>query len=248
MSNNAKQSSPSTISKCDVTSNINPEKNISLVNGIIRLTYHESILQDTIKAYVVYGDVGNAIDGKSAIEGLPIIGTEDLRLEFEDNKEKKIKVDMIVNKVTPAYEDGSKNVVSLELVSEEFIRNEMGENRCRTRETGLVSDHIEKIFKDRLKSKKKLDIEPAANEYNFVGNSRKPFYMMNLLCKQGIPAGSPEGVTAGFLFFETADGYHFKSIEGLFKQEKKKSYIFNNSTDTQGTPAGYDGKILDHQS
>jgi len=248
MSNNAKQSSPSTISKCDVTSNINPEKNISLVNGIIRLTYHESILQDTIKAYVVYGDVGNAIDGKSAIEGLPIIGTEDLRLEFEDNKEKKIKVDMIVNKVTPAYEDGSKNVVSLELVSEEFIRNEMGENRCRTRETGLVSDHIEKIFKDRLKSKKKLDIEPSANEYNFVGNSRKPFYMMNLLCKQGIPAGSPEGVTAGFLFFETADGYHFKSIEGLFKQEKKKSYIFNNSTDTQGTPAGYDGKILDHQS
>ena len=87
MSNNAKQSSPSTISKCDVTSNINPEKNISLVNGIIRLTYHESILQDTIKAYVVYGDVGNAIDGKSAIEGLPIIGTEDLRLEFEDNKD-----------------------------------------------------------------------------------------------------------------------------------------------------------------
>ncbi len=155
---------------------------------------------------------------------------------------------MIVNKVTPVYEDGSKNVISLELVSEEFIRNEMGESRCRTRETGRVDEHVKKIFNDRLKTKKELHIEEAENEYNFLGNNRKPFYMLNLLSKQGIPAGSPEGVTAGFLFFENANGYHFKSIEGLFKQEKKKSYVFNNSTDVQATPAGYDGKILEHQS
>ena len=52
----------------------------------------------------------------------------------------KIKVNMVVNKVTPVYEDGSKNVISLDLVSEEFIRNEMGETRCRTRENGNISD------------------------------------------------------------------------------------------------------------
>ena len=70
--------------------------------------------------------------------------------------------------------------------------------------------------------------------------------MLNLLSKQGVPQES-DGSSAGFLFFETANGYHFKSIEGLFKQDKKKSYIFNNSTDTQVTPAGYDGKILEHK-
>ena len=144
MSNAAKKSAPATITKADVISNVDSEKSVSLVNGIIRLTYHESILQDSVKAYVVFSDVGNAIEGKSAVEGLPLIGTEDFRLEFEDNNEEKIKVDMIVNKVKPVYEDGSKNVISLELVSEEFIRNEMGENRCRTRENGLISDSIEK--------------------------------------------------------------------------------------------------------
>ena len=127
MSNNAKKSSPASITKADVISNVDPEKTASLVNGIIRLTYHESILQDTVKAYVVFSDVGNAVDGKSVIEGLPLIGTEDFRLEFEDNNEEKIRVSMNVNKVAPIYEDGSKNVVSLELVSEEFLRNEMGE-------------------------------------------------------------------------------------------------------------------------
>ena len=247
MSNDAKKSSPPIITKADITSNVDTEKSTSLVNGIIRMTYHESILQDSVKAYVVYGDVGNAIDGKSVIEGLPLIGTEDFKLEFEDNNEEKIKVKMNVNKVSPVYEDASKNVISLELVSEEFIRNEMGEARCRTRENGLISDSIEKIFTDRLKTEKTLDIEPTANRYNFIGNGRKPFYMLNLLSKQGVPSGS-DGSSAGFLFYETSTGYHFKSIEGLFKQEKKKSYIFNNSTDTQVTPAGYDGKILEHES
>ena len=247
MSNEAKKSSPASISKADVISNVDPEKTASLVNGIIRLTYHESILQDTVKAYVVFSDVGLAIDNKSVIEGLPLIGTEDLKLQFEDNNENKIKVKMNINKVTPVYEDGSKNVTSLDLVSEEVLRNEMGESRCRTRENGLISDSIEKIFKDRLKSEKELDIEQTANRYNFIGSGRKPFYMLNLLSKQGVPQGS-DGSSAGFLFYETSTGYHFKSIEELFKQDKKKSYIFNNTTDAKGIPAGYDGKVLDHKS
>jgi len=247
MSNAAKKSAPASITKAEVTSNVDTGKNANLVNGIIRMTYYESILQDSVRANVIFGDVGLAVDNKSVIEGLPLIGTEDIKLEIEDNNENKIKVDMNVNKVTPVYEDGSKNVVSLDLVSEEVLRNEMGQSRCRTRENGLISDSVEKIFTDRLKTGKSLDIEQSANRYNFIGNGRKPFYMLNLLSKQGVPQGS-DGSSAGFLFFETADGYHFKSIEGLFKQEKKKSYVFNNTTDAQAIPAGYDGKVLDHQS
>ena len=247
MANTSKNSEPASITKADVTSNVDSQKSVGLTNGILRLTYYESILQDSIKAFVVYGDVGNAIDGQSAIEGLPIIGTEDFRLEFEDNQENKIKVDMIVNSVTPIYEDTNKNVVSLELVSEEFIRNEMGESRLRSRFDGNISDNIEKIFKDRLKTKKSLDIERTSNDYNFVGNGRKPYYMLNLLSKQSIPEGGEDG-SAGFLFFETADGYHFKSIDKLFDKPQKKSYIFKNSTDTKVTPPGYDGKILEQQS
>ena len=248
MSNAAKKSAPASITKAEVTSNADAGKNANLVNGIIRMTYYESILQDSVKANIIFGDVGLAVDNKSVIEGLPLIGTEDFKLEFEDNNENKIKVNMNVNKVTPVYEDGSKNVVSLDLVSEEFIRNEMGDSRCRTRENvNFISDSVEKIFKDRLKTEKPLDIEQSANRYNFIGNGRKPFYMLNLLSKQGVPQES-DGSSAGFLFFETSIGYHFKSIEGLFKQEKKKSYIFNNTTDAQAIPAGYDGKVLEHQS
>ena len=247
MSNAAKKSAPASITKAEVISNKDPQKTASLVNGILNLTYHESILQDTVKAYVVFGDVGLAVDNKSVIEGLPLIGTEDFKLEFEDNNENKLKLNLNVNKVKPLYEDGSKNVTSLELVSEEVFRNEMGESRWRGRINGLISDSVEEIFTDRLKTEKTLDIEQSANRYNFIGGGRKPFYMLNLLSKQGIPQDKSDG-NAGFLFYETSNGYHFKSIEGLFRQDQKKSYVFNNSTDAQGIPAGYDGKILEHKS
>ena len=247
MSNAAKKSAPASITKAEVTSNANAGKTANLVNGIIRMTYYESILQDSIKANIIFGDVGLAVDNKSVIEGLPLVGTEDFKLQFEDNNENKIRVKMNVNKVTPVYEDGSKNVVSLDLVSEEVFRNEMGESRCRGRINGLISDSVEEIFTDRLKTEKKLDIEQSANRYNFIGGGRKPFYMLNLLSKQGIPQDKSDG-NAGFLFYETSNGYHFKSIEGLFRQDQKKSYVFNNTTDAQGIPAGYDGKILEHRS
>ena len=242
------KSQPATISKADIVSNSDPEKTASLVNGIIRLTYFESILQDSIKASIVFGDAGNTVDEKSAVEGLPIVGTEDFKLEMKDNNDEKLKVNMVVNSMTPLYEDGSKNVINLNLVSEEFLRNEMGESRLRSRFNGNISDNIEKIFKDRLKTKKPLDIERTSNDYNFLGNGRKPYYMLNILSKQSIPEGGEDG-SAGFLFFETADGYQFKSIDKLFDKQQKKSYVFNNSTDAkEGIPAGYDGKILQHQA
>ena len=113
----------------------------------------------------------------------------------------------------------------------------MGESRCRARFNGNISDNIEKIFKDRLKTKKPLDIERTSNDYNFLGNGYKPYYMLNLLSKQSIPEGLSEDGSAGFLFFETADGYQFKSIDKLFDKQQKKSYIFNNSTDMkEGIP------------
>jgi hypothetical protein len=51
------------------------------------------------------------------------------------------------------------------------------------------------------------------------------------------------------LFFETSDGFKFKSIDGLFAQEQKKSIIYNQSPDSRGenVPSGYDIKALEYE-
>ena len=246
---NSQKSSPANINAVDITSNSSSES-VSLVNGMVRLQYFESILKDSIKATVIYYDLGNSINGQSVIEGLPLVGTEDVTLAFTDNNDVKLKVNLNVNEITPFYEDANKTLTSLSLVSEEFIRNEGANSRLVHRYDGKISDHIESILKSgerSLKTKKKCDIETTSNDYNFLGNGRKPYYILNWLSKNSVPEGG-EDDSAGFLFFETSEGYHYKSIDKLFAQEKKKSFIFTNTSDKEKIPKGYDGKILEQRS
>ena len=248
----SKSAESSVVKQIDIVSNEESGSTVSLLGpgGLSRLEYRESILQDTITVEVFFADTGNAINGKSIIEGLPLIGTEQVKLKFEDNNGNIIKVNMNVNKVSPVVEDTVKSLINLSLVSEEYIRNELGSSRLNVRFDGKISDHVNKILSNYLKTKKPRDIEETANNYNFIGNNRKPYYTMNWLSKKSVPVkDGKRGQSAGFFLFETSDGFKFKSIDGLFAQKQKKSFIFTNTPDKDnGIPAGYDGKVLSHQS
>ena len=242
---------PAQVSKAEITSN-EGGTTANLVNGFVSLMYYESILQDSVKADFIFTDTGNSVNGKSVMEGLPIVGTEDFELEFEDNQEVKLEFGgknnntFIINKVTPRTVDTAKSVVTLNLVSEEFIRNEEGGSTINVRMDGKISDHIKMILEDYLKTEKELDIEDTSNNYNFVGNNKKPYYTMNWLSKFGVPSKDGEsGSTAGFFFWETSEGFKFKSIDSLFAQDSKKKFIYNGTDDGKGIPEGYDGKILE---
>ena len=249
-----KSSEPSFIKQIDIVSNKNNKTVSSIVNGTIRLMYYESILQDSIRASVTFVDSGNAIFddkgiSKTVLEGLPIVGQEKVDIKFEDNNQNELKLTLYVNKVTPVYDDTTKQMVQLDLVSREFILNE--KVRLNTRFDGKISDHIRKILTNNsyLGTEKNIDIEETSNDYNFIGNNRKPYYTMNWLSKKAVSASNQKkGDSAGYFFFETSDGFKFKSIDGLLSQKKKKSIIYNQSPDSRGQnlPAGYDVKALEY--
>ena len=247
----SKSTVPAQVSKAEITSN-EGGTTANLLGGFVSIMYYESILQDSVKVDFIFTDTGNSVDGKSVMEGLPIVGTEDFELEFEDNQEVKLefggknKNTLIVNKVTPRTVDTAKSIVTLNLVSEEFIRNEEGGSVINVRMDGKLSDHITNILENFLITEKELDIEETSNNYNFVGNNKKPYYTMNWLSKFGVPSKDGEsGSTAGFFFWETSEGFKFKSIDSLFAQDSKKKFIYNGTDDGKGIPEGYDGKILE---
>jgi hypothetical protein len=245
----SKSAEASFIDRIDIISNKDPSKTVSVANGTIRLMYYESILQDTIRATVTFADTGNAVDNKTALEGLPIVGQEKVQIKFKDNNEETLDLILYVNKVTPLADDTTKSMVQLDLVSKEYILNE--KIRLNTRFDGKISDHIRKILTDQnyLATKKKLDIEETTNTYNFIGNNKKPYYAMNWLSKKSVPnLEKAKGNTAGYFFYETAEGFKFKSIDSMLSQEKKKSIIYNQTPDSRGAnlPSGYDAKALDY--
>ena len=251
-----KSAEASFIERLDVLSNKSQSKSVSVAGGIIRLMYYESILQDSVRATVTFVDSGNTIDNKTALEGLPIVGQERTYVKFKDNNDNTLDLVMYVNKVTPLSDDTTKSMVQLDLTSKEFIMNE--KVRLNTRFDGKISDHIQKILTDQsyLGTKKKLDIEETENNYNFIGNNRRPFYAILWLAKKSVPkTQKAKGNSAGFFFFETSDGFKFKSIEGLLSEndpsgakKEYKSFVNNQTPDGRGStiPVGYSGKILEH--
>ena len=208
---------PAQVSKADLKSNIPGGETVSLLGGFVQIMYYESLLQDSVKVDFIFADTGNSIAGKSVMEGLPLVGTEDFELAFEDNQGIKLEFGganmntLIVNKVTPQMASAAKQIVTLNCVSEEFIRNEEGGSHINVRMDGKISDHITNILENFLITEKELDVEETKNNYNFVGNNKKPFYTLNWLSKFGVPAaGSGEmGQTAGYFFWETSEGFHF---------------------------------------
>ena len=243
-------SSPATIKSFNIASN--EGKTAELVGGIIKLQYFESLLNDTVSANILYVDTGGAVDGKTVLDGLPLVGGEKSRFIIEDNQGTELTVTLYANDITPLSDDTHGQLVSISSVSKEYLLNE--KIRLYEKFKGKISEAVKKILTDAnyLGTEKNITgiDDTFEEEYNFMGNAKKPFYSINWLSKKAVPALSGEatasGKTAGFFFWETSEGYYFKSIDTLLGQSPKKYIIYNDTPDDCGknVPEGYDTKAL----
>ena len=231
------------IKKAIIFSN-NGDLDVNLT-GAPDVQYAESVFSDTIEVDITFGNTVGSVNGKTVMEGLPLVGTEDFELTIQDPNGNDLKVKLNVNKVTPIRKDTQQEELSLRLTSEEYIRNEELTSRVVKRYDGKISEHIRKILTDNLASEKELFIDETSNNYNFIGNVRKPLYVINWLSKKSIPlSDGKKGKTAGFMFYQTSDGYHFKSIDSLFAQEHVRRYIYANTPNVESNSPQYDGEIV----
>ena len=253
----SRKSTPAHVSQATVISNTSGES-VGLQNGIFNLTYYESILQDTIHASFTYSDtgtVGGSFDGKNAVDGLPIKGSEEFHLSFTDNLDNKLEFKdvnaLFVNNVTPLLDETTKSMTQLHLVSKEYILNE--KIRINSRLDGLVSQHIERILKTEekyLATEKDIDIEETVLQINETPKNKKPFYIMNELSKKGVSAQNQKlGKSAGYFLYETYEGFKFKSIDGLLSQEPKLKVLYNETSaqNDDEIPQGYDVKAVTYE-
>ena len=207
------------------------KQEFNIAGGAPNITYFESIKSPAISLSL------NIIDVDQLISRQGITGGEylSLRIKVEGyDKEFEIKPDkhlLMLNSVKDVMTSASKQVATLEFVSVEAIINET--SRVNQRFTGNVTDTVKKLLKDKkgIKTKKNLDSDQATNSYSFVGNLKRPFDTIQWLCSKS--QSSKDG--CGFLFFETLDGYVFKSIESLLDG---KAVEYKKSETPDGEPSG----------
>ena len=252
MTQNAPESAGNIV-KFQISSNFT-DYAVELSAGVVDFRYYENVLTNSVTATATCVETGYQADDKggasgqqSTVDGLPIRGGERTDITIEDayGNELTFEEGLYVNRLRDVDAGTSKDVYFIDFASREFFANE--QTRVVKRYEGNIGDNVEKILKDVLKVTTDIEIDNTAAPYNFIGNDRKPFYICTWLASKSIPEVTTEdgksgkGGAAGYLFFQTRDGYHFRSIDKIFTGEPKKKFIFNNATQL---PEGYDAKVL----
>ena len=83
------------------------------------------------------------------------------------------------------------------------------------------------------------------NKYGFIGNMRKPFTILTWLASKGVPEMSGDG-TAGYFFYQTKEGYHFKSIDKLIAQKPVATYYAQDAVGKGKEQQGNERIILSY--
>jgi hypothetical protein len=252
--------------KFEVFSNKN-NKSVD-IRSIPRIEYRESVLSPfvIITAQIVEtGNTMSADDGSgstvSALEGLNLQGTEKVLFEIEDANGNKIKLtdanDLRIATVSRVAQSFKNISYQLNIVSKEAYDNTLLDTRVRTKFDGKISDCVRRILTQFLKTQKDLEVDETTNTYEKWGVDDYPFDKILHLQQIAIPnIKDALGKTSGYLFWETSDGYKFKSLDNLFKiggkfpnytdnrGKKIKNYIENKKVDYLSVPQGFDDKIL----
>jgi len=220
-------------------SSLQEEYDIIAGNPII--DYYESIESPSISMTISFIDIDQVI-GRKGITGGEYI---DLIVKIDDEDADDFKIlhnqqKMILNSVRNMVTESNKQVATLEFVSVETLVNETA--RVNKKYTGNISDIVMELLVgdargiqtgktlygpvDEKLGDENIEKDRATNSYSFVGNLKRPFDTIQWLC----PKAQSATDDFGFLFYETLDGYHFRSIKSLLEQDT----ITYQQTDAQG--------------
>ena len=199
------------------------DEKYDITQGAPEIDYYESIESPSISMTLRFIDIDQVI-GRKGITGGELI---ELTVKDGDEDEFKITKDhkLMLNAVSDMNTTAQIQEATLEFISQETIINETA--RLNKKFAGNVSQTVKDILtedKKGIKTKKKvfgpkkegeIEEDRATNSYSFVGNLKRPFDTIQWLCAKSQSSTK----NFGFLFFENLDGYHFRSIENLLKQE-----------------------------
>ena len=237
-------------------------KTIDLRGAIVAFSYFENVFSPMLTAQIIVATTGNVItdedgDKTSIYNGLPLRGGEkvsikipansgnNVDLEFTEEKGNELYVGSITNITIKA----EKELFTLNLVSREAITNETQRVGKKFTVTEPISDSVKEIIKEYLLSEKEVDVDETQNPYGFIGNLKKPFTIITWLAAKSVPGNvGGESATAGYFFFETKEGYHFRSIDSLIAQPPYEiEYTYSpNVVDNQDPDADF--KILSYET
>jgi hypothetical protein len=190
---------------------------------MVEISYYEDIF-----AFVVSGHI-TVIDAQGFIEGLQLDGNEFLTLEYS-----KTKNSVSNNNTFRVYKIGDRtpgsnlntNIYTLYFCSEELLLSEQSKI-TKTYAGTKISDIINDILVGNalgVSSNRVYNIEETIGVYDFAIPRFKPFESISWLSTYARPKANNK--LSDMLFFETKDGFNFRSIKSMFSKDALLTYKY----------------------
>ena len=236
----AVESSTGEIDSLDIGST----KTAELEGKTVRFDYYESLYSPMITAQTTIVDTGDsATDERDNLgtirDAFPIIGDGTEFITFEIVNESgtlKAKEPMVITGAPITLDQNQRQVLTLPLVSKYTI-DTASKPRLSYYGIGTLDEAVKKILKENNLPFLDKNIEKSSTLDKVEGKNETPIDIIFHLSKKTKPiTGAP-----GFFFYETQEGFNFRSIEGLIKKgiedyknnstDRTYTYFNNNRTD-----------------
>ena len=227
---------------------------VDLRLGAVSIDYYEDIFSPSITAKIVVTSSGPVVKGKSIYQGLPLRGGERVEMKILGNTNSNPGLDFSKTPDDYLYVSGISGVLAtaeqesftLNLCSKVAITNETVRVSKKFPTSQNITGSVEKIVNDYLGTG--LFAGPpdqTENKYGFLGNMRKPFTVLRWLASKSVPDLKGDGV-AGFLFFQTKEGLHFKSVDKMITRDPVAKYVETLVADGKNKDVAEDFKITSY--
>lgn len=192
---------------------------------LLEMSYYEDIYSFCVSGYIT------VVDAQGFVELLELTGNEFIEINFSKTRSELNSNNRLyrVYKIGDRKPTGNMNaeVYTLYFCSEELILSE--QNRISKSFAGeTISTMVKNILIDKLKvnPKEKINIiEETFGTYDFIVPRLKPFEAISWLTTYARP--NKAGVTgADMLFFETKEGFNYRSLQSMFKDDIYTTYKY----------------------
>ena len=219
--------------ECFLTTSGSVTIDLAKNNQILEINIFEDIFMNTISGNIVLTDTNNLITE------LPIIGQELLSLKIQTPgfTEDRSSINFTGGREFFVFKIGMRTELSkgaqiyeLNFISQETLRDQ------RVRVSKSYATDLSTIVEDIMTNEKyigttkELFIEPTLGARKLVVPNVHPYIFIKDLLKQSVSSdGSPH-----YLFFENSDGFHFRSVQDLYKQPAIETFHFSENLPETG--------------
>ncbi len=185
------------------------------------IKYFEDVIDPALHVDVTLQDTNGLINK------IPIRSGNPVRIRLSHPSQDDILVlELIVTNISNHIIDQKRESYTLTCETIGALSNHT--NRVWTKFKGSIAATVSKILNEKVEGKINT-VDTTSNTCEFYGNYRRPFKVISDLCRKAIPNTSSSevgnGGTAGYLFYETQDGYNFRSIDLIFGEEPEVEYL-----------------------